>query len=95
MAPHGWQADVQSLIDETLDGVKDPESGLSIADLGLVRRVRVSDQGRIVYLDVPFDNHTPGCLACAGIAMTIVLGIRRDLKAAFEKAFPGYAVEFI
>mgnify|MGYP006281042905 CR=1 FL=1 len=90
-----WSQEVQERIDGVLGTVKDPESGLSIADLGLVRRVRVSEEGKVVYLDVPFDNHTPGCLACAGIAMTIILGIRRDLSDAFEGAFPGYAVEFI
>lgn len=86
---------VQEKIDEILDRVKDPESGLSIADIGLVRRVRVSDEHSHIYLDVPFDNHTPGCLACAGIAMTIVAGIRRQLTEAFEEAFPGYTVEFM
>lgn len=86
---------VQEKIDEILDRVKDPESGLSIASIGLVRRIRVSDEHRYIYLDVPFDNHTPGCLACAGIAMAIVASIRRDLKAAFEEEFPGYTVEFI
>jgi hypothetical protein len=48
-----------------------------------------------VYLDVPFDQHTPGCMACAGIAMTVIMGIRRNLKTAFEEAFPGYTAEFI
>lgn len=86
---------VQEKIDHILDRIKDPESGLSIADLGLVRRVRVSDEHRYIYLDVPFDDHTPGCLTCAGIAMAIVASIRRDLKAAFEEEFPEYTVEFI
>lgn len=90
-----WDPAVQQRIEGILTRVKDPESGLSISDLGLVRRVRVSDEGKVVYLDVPFDNHTPGCLACAGIAMTIILGIRRDLKAAFEDEFPGFTVEYI
>jgi hypothetical protein len=55
----------------------------------------VVDEHRHIYLDVPFDDHTPGCLTCAGIAMTIVQGIRRELRAAFEREFPGYTVEFI
>ena len=86
---------VQEKIDQLLDRVKDPESGLSIADIGLVRRIRGSDEHHLIYLDVPFDNHTPGCLACAGIAMAIVASIRRELKEAFEGEFPGYTVEFI
>lgn len=86
---------VQEKIDAVLEKVKDPESGLPISALGLVRRIRVSDEPGIIYLDVPFDSHTPGCLACAGIAMTIIAGIRRELTEAFEAAFPGYTVEFI
>lgn len=86
---------VQEKIEDILRTVRDPESELPVLELNLVRRVRVSDDHSKVYLDVPFDEHTPGCLACAGIAMTIIMGVRRDLKEAFENAFPGYDVEFI
>ena len=87
--------EVQAKIESILDRVHDPESGLPIRMLNLVRRVRVSDEHRYVYLDVPFDQHTPGCLACAGIAMTIIAGIQRELQTAFQEAFPGYTIEFI
>jgi metal-sulfur cluster biosynthetic enzyme len=93
--PPGGDVAVQDTIERILREVRDPESGLAIADLNLVRRVRVVDEHRLIYLDVPFDDHTPGCLTCAGIAMTIVQGIRRELLAAFEREFPGYSVEFI
>ncbi|MFP4152002.1 MAG: iron-sulfur cluster assembly protein [Alkalispirochaeta sp.] len=86
---------VQEKIESLLKRVRDPESGLPILELNLVRRVRVSDEHQHIYLDVPFDEHTPGCLACAGIAMPIVAGIKRELTAAFEEAFPGYTIEFI
>lgn len=86
---------VQQTIDDILSRVRDPESRLPIAQLNLVRRVRVSDEYRVIYLDIPFDEHTPGCLACAGIAMTIVHGIRRELTREFEAAFPGWTIEFI
>ncbi|MCG8479555.1 MAG: iron-sulfur cluster assembly protein [Spirochaetales bacterium] len=86
---------IQETIDDILGRVRDPESGLSVAALGLVRRVRVSAEHRHVYLDAPFDTHTPTCLACAGIAMTIIQGIRRELVSAFEEAFPEYTIEFM
>ncbi len=95
MASQKYDPEIQEKIDGILKRVRDPESGLPILELDLVRRVRVSDEHRMVYLDVPFDEHTPGCLACAGIAMTLVMGIRRELKAAFQEDFPGYEVEFI
>lgn len=86
---------VQARIDAILQRVRDPESDLPLADLGLVRRVRFLDDDKLIYLDVPFDEHAPNCLTCAGIAMTLVMGIRRELTTAFESEFPGYRVEFI
>lgn len=86
---------VQEKIEGILTSVRDPESGLPLAELNLVRKVRVSDAHSHIYLDVPFDEHAPGCLACAGIAMTIIAGIKRELTEAFEREFPGYTVEFV
>lgn len=93
--PPGGDPAVYAKIEKILRDVRDPESGLPIAELNLVRRVRVVDDHRLIYLDVPFDDHTPGCMTCAGIAMVIVRGIRRELRTAFEQSFPGYSVEFI
>lgn len=95
MTTQQFDPKVQQKIETVLRTVRDPESGLPILELNLVRRVRVSDAHHVVYLDVPFDQHTPGCMACAGIAMTVIMGIRRNLKTAFEEAFPGYTAEFI
>ncbi len=86
---------VQARIDAILQRVRDPESDLPLADLGLVRRVRFLNGEKRIYLDVPFDDHAPACLTCAGITMTLVMGIRRELTSAFETEFPGYRVEFI
>ena len=57
--------------------------------------MRVSDSHKLIYLGVPFDNHAPGCLACAGIAMAMVASVTRELRSAFEESFPGYTAEFI
>lgn len=86
---------VQARIDAILQRVRDPESNLPLADLGLVRRVRFLNGEKRIYLDVPFDDHAPACLTCAGITMTLVMGIRRELTSAFETEFPGYRVDFI
>jgi len=95
MAQRTQDPAVQEKIDAILKRVRDPESGLPIAELNLVQRVRVSDEHSLIYLEIPFDQHTPGCLTCAGIAMTIIVGIKRQLSEAFEQEFPGYTVEYI
>ena len=78
-----------------LQSVRDPESGVPIADLRLVRLVRIVEPEQLIYLEVAFDDHAPNCVACAGIAMTLLIGIRRELSATFEDEFPGYQMEFI
>ena len=93
--PPGGDPAIQARIDAILQDVTDPESGLPIAELGLVRRVRVAEAAGVVYLDVPFDEHAPGCMACVGLAMPIIMGIRRDLTSAFQAGFPGYRIEFM
>ena len=91
----GPDREMADRIGRILMEVRDPESRRPIAELNLVRRVRVSTESHKVYLDVPFDDHTPGCMTCAGIAMTIVAGLKRELTEAFEREFAGYSVEYI
>ncbi len=37
-------------IDSVLDRVKDPESDLSVAQLGLVKKVRYSEDNKLLYI---------------------------------------------
>lgn len=75
-------------IDAVLDSVKDPESGLSVADLGLVRRLRYNAEAGELYIFSDFMSRRPGCATCAGIASLVIEGISRDLIAAFDEEFP-------
>lgn len=75
-------------IDDVLDRVKDPESGYSVAELGLIHRLRYNDEKRELYIFADFVSHQPGCMTCVGIASVIIDGIRRRLLEEFATEFP-------
>jgi metal-sulfur cluster biosynthetic enzyme len=82
-------------IDSVLDRVKDPESDLSVADLGLVKKVRYSKEQNLLYVFTDFVSRQPGCITCAGIAMAISATILKNLTAEFQKEFPDLTIEFV
>jgi metal-sulfur cluster biosynthetic enzyme len=82
-------------IDSVLDRVKDPESDLSVAKLGLVKKVRWSEEHHHLYIFTDFVSRQPGCLTCAGIAMAISASILKNLEAEFHKEFPDLTIEFV
>ena len=86
---------IATQFDEILERVKDPESGLPLSRMGIVRRFRHSEEGRVIYVFTAFGRHRPGCLTCAGISMAIEGTIERQLKEELEKEFPGFSVEFV
>lgn len=87
--------EMKRTIDAVLDRVKDPESGYSVADLGVVTRLRYNDEKKELYLFTDFNAHQPGCFTCVGIAAMIQNSIERWLTEEFGKEFPGVSVVFV
>ena len=82
-------------IDNVLDRVKDPESGLPVSRLGVVQRVRYSEDHKKLYVFMDIKSHMPNCGACTTIAGLVVDRIVRDLAVEFHVAFPDLDVEFV
>ena len=82
-------------IEAVLERVRDPESDLPVARLGLLKRLRYSEKERKLYVFMNVYRHLPSCVTCAAIARMIVATIVRDLTAELEAEFPGVAVEFV
>jgi len=82
-------------IEAILEKVKDPESGLSVAQLGIVKKVRYSADPGILYLFTDFGSHRPGCVTCAGIAMALSATILKNLEKEFREEFPGLEIAFV
>ncbi len=81
-------------IDAVLDRVKEPETGLSIAQLGLVERLRYSEQKKKLFVllsDVKQSQHK----CCTIIQGIILSGILNRLTKEFNKEFPDLTIEIV
>ncbi len=82
-------------IDSVLDRVKDPESDLPVAQLGVIKRVRYNEEMKTLYVFFDFYSHMPKCATCAAIAKTLASVIVRDLTKEFQTEFPDLSIEFV
>ena len=73
-------------IDSILDRVKEPESGMSLAQMGLVERVRYSQKQNTILVLTRAIRHTHGC--CTLLALAQQDGILSNLEQEFKKEFP-------
>jgi len=81
-------------IDDVLERVKEPESGLSIAELGLVKRLRYSENRRklSVFTNSLKSNHHYCCTVIQGLLISSTL---KTLSEEFQKEFPNLSIEFV
>lgn len=80
-------------IDSVLDRVQDAESKLSIAELGLIKRLRYSEtKGKLLVYTNPLGS-THGCCSLIGAAHFSATVDR--LTAELEQEFPDLKVEFV
>ena len=80
-------------IDAVLERVREPESGLSIAQLGLVERLRYSERRKKLYVFTRPIGSPPGC--CIIIAKLLQTTTGEGLKREFQKEFPDLSIEFV
>jgi len=81
-------------IDSVLDTVKEPETGLSMAQLGFVQRVRYNPDKKklIVFSSNLKPNHKFCCTVIQGLLISSTI---TSLTEAFQKAFPDLEVEVL
>jgi metal-sulfur cluster biosynthetic enzyme len=77
-------------IDTVLDAVKDPESGLSVAQIGLVKRLRYSAEARTLLVFTRPLGQTHGC--CTLIALTLLEDVQQRLLEALGREFPDLTI---
>lgn len=81
-------------IDRVLDTVKEPETGLTMAQLGFVERVRyIEDQKKLMVFSCNLKpNHKYCCTVMQGL---LISGALNSLTKAFQKEFPDLSVEVL
>ncbi len=80
-------------IDFVLDRVKELESGLSVAQIGLVKRIRYSEITNKLLIFTKAIAQTHGC--CTMLALTQQSQILNQLEEEFEKEFPEHLIELV
>ena len=80
-------------IDTVLDTVKDPESGLTVAQIGLIEKVRYVESLQKLYIvKRPIRQAKQCCKITANLLLTSTL---KELQIAFERAFPELTIEIV
>ncbi len=82
-----------SKIDFVLDRVKESESGLSIAQLGLVKRVRYSEKMNKLLIFTKAVSQTHGC--CTMLVLTQQSQVLNQLEEEFKKEFPKHFIQLV
>ena len=86
---------MQEELEAALQTVRDPESGYPIARLGVIERFRYNEEKKTLYVFSDFLSHQPSCMACVGIAATVIGTIRRQLKEELERRFPELTIVLV
>jgi metal-sulfur cluster biosynthetic enzyme len=86
-------AEMIKKIDGVLDRVKDPESNLSIAQMGLVKKLRYVEKNKKLYVFTKSPDAPPVC--CTIIAKLLQTTIADRLTQEFQKEFPELTVEYV
>ncbi len=73
---------------KSLRNVKDPETGASILELGIISGVKVEDGTITVYTN--FNRAMPSCKACMPIAWMVTNSIVRRI----EKSLKNYGINY-
>lgn len=82
---------MKNKIDAVLDRVKDPESNLSAAQMGLVERLRYLEKQQKLVVFTRQPDGPPAC--CMLIAKMLQTAIADQLIGEFEKEFPNLTIE--
>jgi metal-sulfur cluster biosynthetic enzyme len=81
-------------IDAVLDRVKEPVTGLPVAQLGLVERLRYSESKKKLFVFLNAENRrTPKC--CKIIQGLLLSDILKALTEEFNKEFPELSIEIV
>jgi metal-sulfur cluster biosynthetic enzyme len=83
---------IQKKIDRVLDRIKDPQSGMTIAQLGLVGKIRYVEKSRklIVFLN----RLGKGKTCCATLNIVLLADFETAIKESLETEFPQFSIEF-
>ncbi|MBP7096502.1 MAG: DUF59 domain-containing protein [Spirochaetia bacterium] len=84
---------VRAKIDAALASVMEPQTLVSVLDLGFVRGVSYSESERRVIVRLAVEDKRFDCPACSLVDSITVEGMARRVREAVGAALPGWTVE--
>jgi metal-sulfur cluster biosynthetic enzyme len=85
--------EMKEKIDEILEKVKLPESGLSLSQSGIIEKLRyVSSRKKLIVVKNPIHS-SEGC--CTLISNFMLNSVLKELRKELKDAFPGFSIEIV
>jgi len=83
---------IQEKIDRVLDGIQDPQTGMTISQMGLVEKIRYVEKRRKL---IVFFNRLGHCKACcAALNLVMLADFENAIKKGLKTEFPQFSVAF-
>ena len=83
---------IQEKIDRVLDRIQDPQTGMSISQLGLVEKIRYVEKRRKLIVFFTRLGHCKAC--CAALNMVMLADFENAIKEGLKAEFPQFSVAF-
>jgi metal-sulfur cluster biosynthetic enzyme len=80
-------------IDSVLDRVKEPESNLSVGELGIIQKFRYNESKRALYIFANTYSSRKAC--CYLITKLIESDVMNRVKNELKREFPELAIKFV
>jgi hypothetical protein len=84
---------ITNKFDAVLQRVKDTQSELTLAELGLVKKFSYHEAEKTIVVHLDVQENRIECLGCAAVNGFVVESISRDIIAAMQTEFPGWTIE--
>jgi metal-sulfur cluster biosynthetic enzyme len=83
---------IQDKIDKVLNHIKDPQTGMTISQLGLVKKIRhVEKQQKLI---VFFNRLGQSKSCCAALNLALLADFETAIKAGLKAEFPQFSITF-
>ena len=83
---------VQEKINSVLGRIKDSQSGMSVAEMGLVQKIRHSEENRRLIVFMNRMGKSKAC--CSVLNMSILADLEKEMEQELRKEFPWFSVKF-
>ena len=83
---------IQEKIDRVLDCIQDPQTGMTMSQLGLVEKIRYVKKSQKLIVFFNRLGHSKAC--CAALNMVLLADFETAIKAGLKAEFPQFSIAF-